>query len=155
MKDPVAEWLNIIELKHSEITPDLLIELATDPDCPAHGYFEWDDEKAGHAHRLSQARTLLARKVVVSTESYELQVPRYVRNPDAPSNMQSYLSTRSINVASMQQQTLAQEFVRVRQMLERARGLAKLFEMVQEVDDMITTVNALTRRVKHREEAVQ
>lgn len=38
-----------------------VVEAARDPESPLHREFEWDDVKAGHEHRLTQARQLITR----------------------------------------------------------------------------------------------
>lgn len=150
--ESISEWLDEIEKEHSEITPDMVVELAQDPDCPAHDFFEWDDKKAGHAHRVWQARTLLSRRVVISTESYSLSVPRYVRNPEAQPSSQSYVATRQIRDVDLQQQTLAAEFARARSLLERARELSKVFGMLEEVDEMVGRLGLMSAKVSSRQE---
>lgn len=144
------EWLDELEKQHPDITPALLVEMAQDPECPAHDCFEWDDEKAGHAHRIWQARTLLSRRVVIKTEGYSLTVPRYVRNPEAPPATQSYIATRSISVEDMQHQTLAQEFARARALLERTRELSRLFGLLREVDEMVERLGLMSAKVVRR-----
>lgn len=41
------------------ITPTLIVETARDRKSPLHKYFEWDDSKAAHEYRLTQARFLV------------------------------------------------------------------------------------------------
>lgn len=41
------------------VQPIDLIEDGSDVESPFHTYFEWDNEKAGHKHRLHQARHVL------------------------------------------------------------------------------------------------
>jgi hypothetical protein len=43
------------------ITPEAVVGVARDPNNILHPHFEWDDAKAGHAHRLQQARHLIKR----------------------------------------------------------------------------------------------
>lgn len=45
------------------LTPSRVVGEAADPDHPLHPEFEWDDAKAGHEHRLAQARRLIAARV--------------------------------------------------------------------------------------------
>lgn len=148
--ETISEWLDEIEREHPDITPAMLLEMAQDPECPAHEFFEWDDEKAGHAHRIWQARTLLSRKVVITTDSYSLTVPRYVRNPEAQPATQSYIATRSISVEDLQHQTLAQEFARARALLERTRELSRMFGLMREVDEMVERLGLMSAKVVRR-----
>lgn len=45
-------------------TPEALVEKARGDNGDLHGLFEWDDAKAGHAHRLHQARQVMAALVI-------------------------------------------------------------------------------------------
>lgn len=40
-------------------TPEVIISEASNKASPLHKYFEWDDSKAAHAYRLTQARHLV------------------------------------------------------------------------------------------------
>jgi len=59
------ELLNIYR-EHDRLTPQLVVEVATDPAHPLHDRLEWDDTKAGHQYRIHQARELI--RVVKVTE---------------------------------------------------------------------------------------
>ena len=59
MADLRSELLAIRE-QHGILTPQVVVKAATADDHPLHNRFEWDDEKAGHAYRLQQARQLIS-----------------------------------------------------------------------------------------------
>ncbi len=59
-----AERLTEIRKKTGEITPRAVVDDAVNPKSPLHPCFEWDDDKAADAHRLSQARKLIGSIVV-------------------------------------------------------------------------------------------
>jgi hypothetical protein len=47
----------IVELTDKGIySPEKLVEVASDPRCPAHTDFDWDDTTAAHQWRMAQAR---------------------------------------------------------------------------------------------------
>jgi hypothetical protein len=144
--DALTEWLAGIE-RAGRLTPEEVVEHARDPDCPGHGFFEWDDSKAAHKHRLDQARELLAKRVVIKSETYTVTVPRYLRDPDASPGVQSYVSVRMVSVEGLQHQALAQEFARVGQMLARARELAKAFGLAEEVEGLMTQLQIVQKRL--------
>ncbi len=54
-------------IKAGQGTPERLVQEASDPSSPAHGHFEWDDSKAAHEHRLTQARQLF--RFIVTVEA--------------------------------------------------------------------------------------
>lgn len=45
--------------RHQELTPDLVVDEARDPDHPLHHRFEWDDAVAAEGFRREQARSLI------------------------------------------------------------------------------------------------
>jgi hypothetical protein len=49
---------------NKEITPKILVEEAENELSPFHDLFEWDDNKAGRAWRIQQARLLIGSLVV-------------------------------------------------------------------------------------------
>ena len=49
-----AELAQIYQAR-GELTPELVIEVATDEDHPLHSRYEWDDAVAGHEYRKVQA----------------------------------------------------------------------------------------------------
>lgn len=48
-----------VRRRYGALNAENTVEYATDPDSPLHTEFEWDNESAGHEHRLSQARKLI------------------------------------------------------------------------------------------------
>jgi hypothetical protein len=52
------ELMAIYQQKGS-LTPELVVDTARDPGHPLHDKFEWDNDLAGEAYRLGQARTLI------------------------------------------------------------------------------------------------
>ena len=58
MSDLRSELL-AIRAEHGTLTAHIIVEVAAEEDHPLHNRFEWDDEKAGHAYRLQQARQLI------------------------------------------------------------------------------------------------
>ena len=142
----LSDWLASIE-RNGKLTPAEVIEHARDPESPGHGLFEWDNYKAAHQHRMEQARQLLARRVVIQTESYQVTVPRYVRDPEAAPGEQSYVSVRSVTDADLRHQVLASEFSRVAQMLSRTRELAKAFGLMDEVDEVVSRLQLMREQV--------
>jgi len=56
------EALNEIQRAESimgKITAETVLAVAYDESSPIHPLFEWDDSKAGHMYRLSQARSII------------------------------------------------------------------------------------------------
>lgn len=70
MKPVVVDALRQIlkKNKKQKLLPVAVVNEARDPDSPLHRYFEWDDTKAAHAHRLDQARQLIASIEIISDD---------------------------------------------------------------------------------------
>jgi hypothetical protein len=65
--------------QHSELTPDLVVDVARDPEHPLHSRFEWDDSVAGEAWRRQQAHDLIRKVKVVYREADESGPEKSVR----------------------------------------------------------------------------
>ena len=79
--DVLGTELERIHEQHAGVTPDRVVREAKPKRAALHDAFEWDDTKAGHEHRLLQARNLI-RSVCVIVEDrdpvtvfYHVQVP--------------------------------------------------------------------------------
>ena len=65
--------------QHSELTPDLVVDVARDPEHPLHSRFEWDDSVAGEAWRRQQAHDLIRKVRVVYREADETGPEKSIR----------------------------------------------------------------------------
>jgi len=65
-KEAISEELNIIHQNNGGIiNPSAVVAYARDPNTALHNQFEWDDSKAGEAHRLWQARQIISLELVI------------------------------------------------------------------------------------------
>lgn len=76
--DPIVVVLDDLE-SDDKLDKEHVLDAARDPSSPLHPKFEWDDTVAAEAHRLEQARQLIAhyRQVKIDREGGEIQVRRY------------------------------------------------------------------------------
>lgn len=78
-----------------------VVESARSADSPLHRFFEWDDAKAAHQHRLSQARRLIRMVTVVTkTETVEITSVAYARDPARERGYLSIAEPREEEVAA-------------------------------------------------------
>lgn len=64
-----------------------VLEAAKDQTSALHGYFEWSDDKAAVAYRLSQAEDLVRRikvKIIKADASPPIRVRAYISNRELP-----------------------------------------------------------------------
>lgn len=73
-----VEALQSIYTEHGVLTPDLVVEVASDPEHVLHGRFVWDDTEAARRFRLVQASGLI-RSVHVKIDRGEDSDPVRVR----------------------------------------------------------------------------
>lgn len=74
-KQAILAELNQIRGNAPVIEPEAVVRYASDPDTALHGEFEWDDSKAGHQHRLWQARQVLRVYIKVVDTGDGKEVP--------------------------------------------------------------------------------
>lgn len=117
--------------RDGELTPDEVLAAAAPEDSPIHDQFEWDDGKAGHTHRLTQARALIRRVrvsvIVDEPVTRQIRVNEYIRDPDKAANEQGY--TRSSLIRSREDSARAAyeaELDRLVAHIERFRRLASM-----------------------------
>lgn len=83
----VADRLATIYEKQKLLRESDVLADAQHETSPLHGYFEWDDTAAAHAHRLGQAAALIRRvrvRVIPAPESEPIRVRAYIANRDVP-----------------------------------------------------------------------
>jgi hypothetical protein len=79
-----------------ELTPLRVVQEAADDRSPLHQCFEWDDSKAGHEHRIDQARRIIRSvRVEIKTDERVISAPRYVHDMTAGRN-QGYVDVTVI-----------------------------------------------------------
>ena len=127
------------------LTPEAVVEAARDPRSPLHDQFQWDDEAAGEAYRLQQARALIkrVRVDVVRADQTVIHAPVFVRSPDGG---QGYALTQSVAVSAPdRRQVVLMALSQVRTIL---RNLA-----AQEVDELIEHIDVVTSQLREQQAA--
>lgn len=132
----------ISDKNKGRITPEQVVNAARDPDSPIHHYFNWDDKSAGDAYRLDQARTLIRSvKIKITTHRTKVTTVAYVQDPTKESDQQGYLDVVKIKKdVDIKRSVLIDEFSRVASILKRAKAIAIAFNMEDEIEDFIKTV---------------
>ena len=133
-RDQVAAELARLAKRRGFLTAELVVAAASAETSPIHHCFTWDDTKAAHAHRLWQARELIARvefeptpdrpifRAYVNIRSEGEAVGRYVSTVDALADS----STRKTVVA----RALA-DLERVRERYEQIEELASVWRAIR------------------------
>jgi len=152
LRDPAARKLveerlaGLTEKSGGRLTAADVLEDAKDQSSPLHDFFEWDDGKAAHEHRLEQAGHLIRTvRVEVTTEKRTISVVKYVRDPTEKSGYVETLRLR--DQKDLARDAIRAEITRVLAALERAQDIAEALGVEDEIQDIVTRVSDLRRRV--------
>jgi len=139
-----------LEDRSGRITPETVVRAAKAKDSPLHSHFEWDDEKAGHAYRIEQARSLIRSvQVVITTEERVISTVHYVRDPGAKDQEQGYVSLSKLRTEPENARVmLRSEFMRASACLHRAEDLADALGMKREVAALAKRVDKVREKVE-------
>lgn len=147
----LAAELKKIEDGQGRLTPEAVVKVAKSARHPLHGEFEWDNSIAGHRWRIQQARELI-NSVHVIIERRGQSTARsvaYVRDPAATKGEQGYRSVIKLRGESDEaRNAVVREFAQAAGHLRRARDLAVVLGLADEVEDLIERVVALDQRVQ-------
>lgn len=153
MKDDyktIQAAINDIAKRHrGTITPSQVLIAAKDPDSPLHGCFEWDDSAAAEWYRRDQARVLIRSvKIDINYETKTVRTVAYVRDPSRDPNESGYVSVAKVKTDDDQaRDVLLAEFKRAGAALERARSLAKVFDLESRMDAFIEELELMRSHV--------
>jgi len=149
-KAAMAELQRMSKTNGGKITPEELVQAARDENSPLHHFFEWDDDKAAEKYRLMQARTLIRScRLNVTVNKRKLELPYYVRDPEAESTNQGYVETgRLPSQEDLSREVLITEFKRAASQLRKARNLAGYFNLSDEIDELIERITVLHAKVE-------
>jgi hypothetical protein len=134
--------------KAGRLTPDETVEKARNPQSAMHGEFEWDDSKAAHQHRLDTARQLI-RSARVSIERGDTKIVSvaYVRHPTLDARDQGYVALAAVTPRSgTARDIMLAEMQRVVSSLQRARTIASVLQLDEEIDAMLEQATHVSRR---------
>jgi hypothetical protein len=131
------------------LTPDVVVEAARDPESPLHRYFTWDDAEAGSCYRLEQARTLIRSvKVVFKVEQRQVSAPFYVRDPGKKQGQQGYTSLPRLRTdEDAAREVVVREFAAASAALERARAVASVLGMEDDIAGLVERLGGLRSRL--------
>jgi hypothetical protein len=143
-----AKALKELENRFGRITAEKLLEAARAKTHPLHGDFEWDDKKAAYKYRLDQARDIIA-SVRIFNETLKVSTVGYVRDPEAASGDQGYVSVSKLRTETeAAEEALRSEVLRVEAILERAREIAVALGLVRELEIALEATLLLKTRLR-------
>lgn len=134
----VGERLAALEAR-GRLTPQAVLQDARKESSVLHSFFEWDDAKAAHAHRINQAGHLI-RCVTVQVEEGdgEAQDPKTIRAfvpIEGADEDRSYVPTmKALSDDAMRRQVLAQAHAELGAVARKYRELKELSEVCKAID---------------------
>lgn len=148
MDDSVRQILLKIYRRHKgHITPEHVVEEASDERSPLHDLFEWDDAAAAHQHRLDLAREVIRSvRVSVTVNNYEVACPIFVRDPASAPHQGYALLSEVRGDQERARLVIADEAGRARAALARALAVASALNLEGEIDRLINNVTDLRER---------
>lgn len=118
------------------LTPDALLERARSANSAVHGHFEWDDSKAAHLHRISQAGDLI-RAITIDVTHSNVEPPKTVRAfvSVEREGQRSYTSTvHAMSDAELRKQVVARAWADLEAWRERHRELTEFARIFSAMD---------------------
>lgn len=138
--EAIVQAIAAVENRHGQLTPEAVLEAAIDPASPLHKSFTWDDETAGHAYRLDQARALIRSvRYEVHTRKTVVSSVRYVRDARAEKDA-GYVNIARVDEAGLADATVESEIARATAMIQRGRGIAAALDRESEFVQAIRRV---------------
>lgn len=150
----LARELHRLTKKHGGMltAKDLLAE-AEDPTSPFHKYIQWNDKKAAHHYRLTQARRILTCiEYEVKTGKTVINVPAFVRVindgtlPEAKPGYGYVTTATATEETTFQEQVLARAINDAKLYAERYRRFNEVFTTLKPIFDAIAKVEKIVER---------
>lgn len=118
------------------LTPEALLERARSANSATHDHFEWDNTKAAHLHRLSQAGDLIrAITIDVSTSNVEPAKPIRAFVSVERHGERSYTSTvHALSDADLRRQVIAKAWADLEQWRQRHADLTEFGRIFAAMD---------------------
>ncbi len=140
----------IADANAGALRPEDVVAAARDPASPLHQHFTWELGQAAAERWLDQARALIRTvRVRVTTTTFELHVPAYIRDPAQPTKSQGYIAIGKLATdEDLARQAVVAEFARASAALERARNVAAVLGMEAEVQRIYAEVIELSERTQ-------
>jgi hypothetical protein len=151
MSEIATELARIAAESGGQLIPARVVEAARNPDSPLHDRFEWDDSAAAQAHRLHQARTLIRSvKMIVETNQRIITAPAFVRDPAHAARTAGYVHTLSLRSdVDLAREAVIAEFQRASAALTRARAVAAVLGIQEDIDTVTASLGALIEHTAH------
>lgn len=126
----IGRRLETIRKQHGDVLkPEHVVADAKAEASPLHAYFEWDNSKAAHEHRLAQARRIIgAVEVIVIVEDKETSVRQFhnvvIKQEDDTDPVRGYVPLERIEADTDLREQVVNEVIETAEyFLRKYRGI--------------------------------
>lgn len=113
------------------IEPETVVEESENPSAPLHSCFEWDDEKAAHKYRITQAQNII-RAIVVVDEAKQPETRAFV-------NVQREYHPVSVVVRNPEKREIL-----LQNALNELRWFERKYHTLQELSNVFAAIKEVT-----------
>ena len=114
------------------IEPETVVEESENPSAPLHSCFEWDDEKAAHKYRITQAQNII-RAIVVADEAKQPETRAFV-------NVQREYHPVSVVVRNPEKREIL-----LQNALNELRWFERKYNTLQELSNVFAAIKEVTK----------
>jgi len=151
MKAEAKECLDSLLKRHGELTTQLVLDEATNPESPLHMYFEWDNDKAAQRFRHEQSRKLIRTFSVTIKEQEKklVHVPQIIRSQ--PGTYKTFEAV--VKSPSDYEKALTQALEQLRAAKDTVNRLEQAAKGLN--DDKLTLLSIAIKSISAAESAIQ
>lgn len=114
------------------IEPETVVDESQTPSAPLHSCFEWDDEKAAHKYRITQAQNII-RAIVVVDEAKQPETRAFV-------NVQREYHPVSVVVRNPEKREIL-----LQNALNELRWFERKYNTLQELSNVFAAIEEVTK----------
>lgn len=122
-----------VRSQHGKLTPQLVVDVARDPEHPLHSRFEWNDAAAGEAWRRQQAHEMIRKAKFTYREADEASPEKSVRAFHA-------VRTEGGHVFEPVEKVIDDPFTRRLVLADMEREWKALYQRYQEFEEFLALV---------------
>ena len=149
-KEVVRRELERIRQEHGVLSPEVVLREARSPKHPLHRYFEWDNRKAAHEHRLQQAyQLILANRMAVVVREAAQAPPRVVRAQPAGQQVRRYVNTGYGCGFVSRNEVLVNDVLRSALIAKKLRELKGWCESVADIQELASLRREVMDAIEH------
>lgn len=143
----------IADKRGGRVTPDQVLAAAKIKSSPLHSYFAergcFDPKRSMNEYGVIVARELIRSITVrVTTETYSVAAPQYVRDPKQPADKQGYASLGRLRTnEDVAREAIVAEFARAGAALARAKAVAAALGLENEIEELRVRVSTFATTI--------